>query len=89
MKYNIDMFEIIKTGTFEDWLLKLKDRMAVARIQARIRYLSIGHLGDCKPVCDGVSELRINHGPGYRVYFMRSGPLVIVFGWWRQIHTGC
>ncbi|UJP02424.1 MAG: type II toxin-antitoxin system RelE/ParE family toxin [Nitrosomonas sp.] len=56
----------------------LKDRVAVTRIQSRIRRLSAGNFGDSKPVRDGISELRIDHGPGYRIYFMRSGPIVIV-----------
>lgn len=72
------MFEIIKTETFERWLLDLKDRMARFRIQARIDRLASGNAGDFKPLRNGISELRIDVGPGYRVYFMRSGPLVIV-----------
>ena len=72
------MFEIIKTETFERWLLGLKDRMAQMRIQARIRRVSLGNLGDMKPLREGIFELRIDHGPGYRVYCMRRGPLVIV-----------
>lgn len=72
------MFEIIKTETFERWLLDLKDRMARFRIQARVDRLANGNAGDFKPLRNGISELRIDFGPGYRVYFMRSGPLVIV-----------
>ncbi|QDL38336.1 type II toxin-antitoxin system RelE/ParE family toxin [Rhodoferax sediminis] len=72
------MFEIIKTETFEHWLLDLKDRMARFRIQARVDRLASGNTGDFKPLRNGISELRIDFGPGYRVYFMRSGPLVIV-----------
>jgi putative addiction module killer protein len=56
----------------------LKDRLAKARIEARIRRMSLGNPGDAKSVGEGVSEMRIDHGPGYRVYFMRRGPLLIV-----------
>lgn len=72
------MFEIIKSDAFEDWLLGLRDRMARLRIQVRIDRLQLGHLGDVKPIREGVSELRIDHGPGYRVYFVKTGPVVIV-----------
>ena len=61
---------------FADWLSSLKDRIAKARIAARIRSAKEGSLGDCKPVGDGVSEMRINPGPGYRVYFVRRGETV-------------
>ena len=72
------MFEIIKSETFERWLLGLKDRVVRIRIQVRIDRLADGNPGDSKPVRDAISELRIDHGPGYRVYFTRRGPLVIV-----------
>ncbi|HRF12041.1 MAG: putative addiction module killer protein [Candidatus Accumulibacter phosphatis] len=72
------MFNVIKSESFDRWLLSLKDRVAVARIQARIRRLCDGNFGDSKPVREGIGEMRIDHGPGYRVYFMRRGPLVIV-----------
>jgi len=72
------MFEVIKTETFERWLRRLKDRMAVARINARIRRMSMGSLGDTKILRDGVSEARIDYGPGYRLYFIKRGPVVLV-----------
>lgn len=72
------MFEIIKAETFERWLLGLKDRTARIRVLVRIDRLADGNPGDFKPLRDGISELRIDHGPGYRVYFTRRGPLVIV-----------
>lgn len=72
------MPEIIQSETFNRWRLALKDRQALARINARIRRLSDGNPGDFKPLREGISELRIDHGPGYRVYFVRRGPLVIV-----------
>ena len=72
------MFEIIKSETFERWLIGLKDRVVRIRIQVRIDRLADGNPGDSKPLRDAISELRIDHGPGYRVYFTRRGPLVIV-----------
>jgi putative addiction module killer protein len=72
------MIEIIQSETFKRWLCGLRDRRAVARVNARIRRLSEGHAGDVKPVREGISEMRIDYGPGYRVYFMRRGPVVLV-----------
>lgn len=72
------MFEIIKSETFERWLIGLKDRQARLRVLSRVDRLSEGNPGDVKPVGGGISELRIDYGPGYRVYFMKRGPLVIV-----------
>lgn len=72
------MFEIIQSETFNRWKSALKDRQALARVNARIRRLAEGNPGDVKPVRGGISELRIDFGPGYRVYFVRRGPLVIV-----------
>jgi putative addiction module killer protein len=70
--------EIIQSETFRRWLSGLRDRQAVARINARIRRLSADNAGDAKPVRDGISELRIDHGPGYRVYFIRRRASVAV-----------
>ena len=64
--------EIRKTETFSIWLDDLRDLRARARVQARIERLAGGNLGDVKPVGEGVSELRIDYGPGYRVYFTRQ-----------------
>ena len=72
------MIEIMKSATFESWLVGLKDRQARLRVISRIERLSAGNPGDVKPVGAGVSELRLDHGPGYRVYFMQRGGLVIV-----------
>ncbi len=60
------------------WLSELSDRQARARILARLERLEVGNFGDAKPLRDGVSELRIDWGPGYRVYFARDGKAVIV-----------
>jgi putative addiction module killer protein len=78
------MVELIKTDHFDRWLVALRDRQARARIETRIRRLSLGNPGDVKPVGEGVSEMRIDYGPGYRVYFMRRGPVVVVALWRRQ-----
>jgi len=72
------MVEIAKSATFEKWFLSLRDRQARLRISARIRRLSLGNPGDIKPVGSGVSEMRIDYGPGYRVYFTRRGRLLAV-----------
>ena len=72
------MIEIRKTETFSKWIDSLRDIRARARVLARIERLAVGHTGDAKPVGEGVSELRIDHGPGYRVYFKRQGRAVVV-----------
>jgi|SRR5262245_16186088 putative addiction module killer protein len=72
------MFTVRRTDAFIDWLTSLKDRRAAARIAARILRLENGNLGDVKPVGEGVSELRINYGPGYRVYFTQAGRTIIL-----------
>jgi putative addiction module killer protein len=73
------MIEIVQSETFARWMLKLKDRQAVVRINARLRRLTeTGNFGDAKALRDGVSEMRIDHGPGYRLYFMRRGSVLVV-----------
>lgn len=72
------MIEIRQTEAFAAWFRTLRDRQARARIQIRIDRLSLGNPGDVRPVGEGVSELRIDHGPGYRVYFVRRGDALIV-----------
>ena len=72
------MTEIRQTKTYSDWFASLRDRKAKARIDIRIRRLSMGNPGDVKPVGQGVSELRIPYGPGYRVYFIQNGEELIV-----------
>ena len=72
------MAELIRSTTFDRWLSGLRDRRAVARIAARLDRLASGNPGDAQPVGDGVSELRINYGPGYRVYFIQRGPVLII-----------
>jgi putative addiction module killer protein len=72
------MIEIRKTDLFAQWLDNLNDIRARARIQVRIERLAAGNPGDVEPVGEGVSELRINYGPGYRVYFKKRGQELII-----------
>lgn len=74
----MDMIEVRQTRRFETWLRELKDVKARLRIAVRIERLQAGHLGDCKQIGQGVGELRIDHGPGYRVYFVRRGDAIVV-----------
>jgi len=69
---------IDSTETFTNWLDRLRDLRARARIQARVERLAAGNPGDVKPVGEGVSELRIDYGPGYRVYYTERGNVLIV-----------
>ena len=72
------MLEIRQTSTYAGWFSNLRDRAAQTRIDIRIRRLSLGNPGDVKPVGDGVSELRVDYGPGYRVYFIKRANLYVV-----------
>ena len=72
------MIELRKTALFAQWLDGLRDTRARARVQARLDRLAEGNPGDVEPVGEGVSELRINYGPGYRVYFKARGREVII-----------
>jgi len=72
------MVEIRKTARFVQWLDSLRDLRARARVQVRIERLAAGNPGDVEPVGEGVSELRINYGPGYRVYFKKHGQELIL-----------
>jgi len=72
------VIEVRKTSEFALWLDDLRDIQARARIQARIERLAAGNPGDVKPVGEGVSELRIDYGPGYRVYFIQKGFVSII-----------
>lgn len=83
------MFEIRKTETFARWLDELRDVRARARVQVRIERLAAGNAGDVKAVGEGVSEMRIDYGPGYRVYFTKQGrEVLILLAGGRQTHTG-
>lgn len=72
------MFQVRKTDVFAKWLDGLDDTGARARVQVRIERLAGGNPGDVKPVGGGVSELRIDYGPGYRVYFTKAGREIVV-----------
>ena len=72
------MIEVRQTEVFSKWLGELRDRQARARIQTRIDRLQLGLAGDAKPVGEGVSELRIDYGPAYRVYFARRGRELVI-----------
>ncbi|EMY1531116.1 type II toxin-antitoxin system RelE/ParE family toxin [Salmonella enterica subsp. enterica serovar Wedding] len=72
------MKEIIRSETFSDWLLSLKDSRAKARVLARIDRMKMGNFGDSEPIGDGLSKALIHYGPGYRVYFMQQGEVVVV-----------
>ncbi|MDE1996752.1 MAG: type II toxin-antitoxin system RelE/ParE family toxin [Rhizobiaceae bacterium] len=78
MEYVSDVFKIYRTKIFINWLSQLKDRRAAARIASRMLRAEDGNLGDVKFVGDGVGEMRIDYGPGYRIYFIRNGQVVIV-----------
>jgi putative addiction module killer protein len=72
------MISVEASDHFTDWLKSLRDKRAAARINIRIDRLRLGYFGDVKPVGDGVAEMRIDHGPGYRVYFLRQGDVAIM-----------
>jgi putative addiction module killer protein len=72
------MIEIRQTDTYRKWFDLLKDRMARIRIDVRIRRLSLGNPGNVKPVGEGVSEMRIDYGPGYRIYFLHKSSRIII-----------
>jgi len=72
------VIEIRQTEVYARWFEKLRDRQARARIDVRIRRLSLGNPGDVRAVGEGVLELRIDHGPGYRVYYVHRGRSVVI-----------
>ncbi len=72
------MIEVRQTDEYAKWFDSLRDRQARARIDIRVRRLSLGNPGDAKPVGEGVSVLRVDYGPGYRVYFVQRADVLIV-----------
>lgn len=72
------MKAIYTTEEFDVWFESLRDKQAARRIQARIDRAEEGNFGDCKPIGEGVSEMRIHYGPGYRVYFAQRGMEIVI-----------
>jgi putative addiction module killer protein len=72
------VIEVRQTPEYAAWFASLRDRIAKTRIDIRIRRLSLGNPGDAKTIGEGVSELRVDHGPGYRVYFVQRGSVLVV-----------
>jgi putative addiction module killer protein len=72
------MYTVYQTDEFLEWLDALKDKRAQIRIAARLRQVEAGNLGDWQAIEGGVSELRVNFGPGYRLYFTRRGRVIIM-----------
>lgn len=72
------MFEIVQSATFANWLVSLRDAQVRMRIHARLDRVALGNFGDAQPVGEGITELRIHCGPGYRLYCMQRGMRVVV-----------
>lgn len=72
------MFEILTTDEFDRWLSDLADERAKTKIASRVARLRLGNAGDVTPVGEGVSEMRVHHGPGYRVYYKQTGRMIIL-----------
>jgi len=72
------VIELKQTETFRKWRTKLKDERARAAIALRLARLGYGHVGDAEPVGQGISELRIHYGPGYRIYFHQRGSTIVI-----------
>jgi len=72
------MFELRRTADFDKWLKSLRDTRARAKILVRIERLARGNPGDVMPVGEGISELRVHFGPGYRVYFKQAGTQIVL-----------
>ena len=72
------MIEVRQSGEFSDWLRRLRDANAAARIVGRIRRLEMGNPGDTKSVGNGILEMRIDYGPGYRIYHVRRGAQIVI-----------
>ena len=78
LDYNTVVVEIRQTEVYARWFGRLRDRQARVRIDSRIRRMSLGNFGDVRPVAEGVSEIRIDYGPGYRVYYTQRGQALVV-----------
>jgi putative addiction module killer protein len=78
MVYDITINQFIATDVYTEWFSSLRDVQAKARINARLRRAELGNFGDCEPVGEGVSEMRIHYGPGYRVYWVKRGNEIFI-----------
>ena len=78
MGYDSEVVAVRQTAVFAKWFKSLRDLQAQARIVARIRRLELGNPGDVRPVGEGLSEMRIDYGPGYRLYFKQDGDTVVI-----------
>jgi putative addiction module killer protein len=78
MRHPCMMIEIVECNVFTEWFDGLRDGEAKSRILVRIRRLGLGNPGDVKPVGQGISEMRINYGPGYRLYFQQRGAHLVI-----------
>ena len=76
--YSLHMIEIRETDAYSKWFKKLRDSEAKARVNIRLRRMALGNPGDAKPVGEGVSELRITYGPGYRIYFTKQDNKIVI-----------
>ena len=79
--FKIELFEYVTEdgkNPFHNWLNALKDRIVRARIRVRLNRVRLGNFGDCKPVGKGVSELRVDYGPGYRIYYGKSENTIVI-----------
>ena len=72
------MPEVFESATFKRWIRGLRDRSAIARINARLRNVSLGNVGDARPLGGGLFEMRVHYGPGYRIYFLREDAMIVV-----------
>lgn len=84
------MMNIATTDVFDRWFARLRDRQAATRIQARIDRVEDGYMGDCQPVGEGVHEMRLHFGPGYRLYFTQQGQrwVILLAGGDKSSQTG-
>lgn len=78
MVYDRPVYEVLKSSTFDAWLRALRDRSAKAKIEVRIRRLSLGNPGQFRALKNGINELKIDHGPGYRVYYTFKGKALVL-----------
>jgi putative addiction module killer protein len=78
VSYRIQVFEVQRTDEFSSWLAALADQQAVAKIASRIERLGFGNAGDVKPVGQGISEMRLTYGPGYRIYYKQTSKTIVL-----------